>query len=128
VVAAPAGTVTFLLTDLEGSTRLWEEQPDAMRVGLARHDELLREVIESRRGHVVKMTGDGVYAPGGPLTRRRVPDPAVDAEVARRYEAGESFAAIGEVFEHSRTWAFYVVERMGLERRRISERRRHGPR
>ena len=34
----PSGTVTFLFTDLEGSTRLWEEHPDAMRDALARHD------------------------------------------------------------------------------------------
>ena len=39
----PSGTVTFLFTDIEGSTRLWEEHPDAMRDALARHDELLRD-------------------------------------------------------------------------------------
>ena len=36
----PSGTVTFLFTDLEGSTRLWEEHPDAMQGALARHDEI----------------------------------------------------------------------------------------
>ena len=41
----PTGTVTFLFTDIEGSTRLWEERPSAMRVALARHDAILR------RGH-----------------------------------------------------------------------------
>jgi hypothetical protein len=45
-----------------------------------------------------------------------VPDPAVDAEVARRFSRGESFAVIGAVFGHRKTWAFYGVERMGLER------------
>ena len=50
----PSGTVTFLFTDLEGSTRLWEEHPDAMHDALARHDELVREAIESHHGHVVK--------------------------------------------------------------------------
>jgi class 3 adenylate cyclase len=44
----PTGTVTFLFTDLEGSTRLWEQHPEAMREALARHDELLREAVESR--------------------------------------------------------------------------------
>ena len=39
----PSGTVTFLFTDLEGSTRLWQEHPDAMQSALARHDEILRE-------------------------------------------------------------------------------------
>ena len=42
----PSGTVTFLFTDLEGSTRLWEEQPEAMEVALARHDEILRGAVE----------------------------------------------------------------------------------
>jgi predicted ATPase/class 3 adenylate cyclase len=62
MTAPPTGTVTFLFTDLEGSTRLWEEQPDAMQGALARHDTILRDAVESRRGHVVKMTGDGLHA------------------------------------------------------------------
>ena len=55
----PTGTVTFLFTDLEGSTRLWEEHPDAMQGALARHDEILRDAVEQHDGHVVKTTGDG---------------------------------------------------------------------
>jgi len=43
----PTGTVTFLFTDLAGSTRLWEEHPEAMRDALARHDEIVRSAIES---------------------------------------------------------------------------------
>ena len=43
----PSGTVTFLFTDLEGSTRLWEEQPEGMRDALARHDEILSESVAS---------------------------------------------------------------------------------
>jgi len=58
----PSGTVTFLFTDLEGSTRLWEDHPEAMKAALARHDDLMREAVESCGGHVVKMTGDGVLA------------------------------------------------------------------
>jgi predicted ATPase/class 3 adenylate cyclase len=58
----PTGTVTFLFTDLEGSTRLWEEHPDAMKDALARHDEILRDAIAAHDGHVVKTTGDGVHA------------------------------------------------------------------
>ena len=41
----PSGTVTFLLTDVEGSTALWEEAPEAMRAALARHDELFDETV-----------------------------------------------------------------------------------
>lgn len=56
------GAVTFLFTDIEGSTRLWEQQPENMREALARHDELTRRAVEGNRGTVVKMTGDGVCA------------------------------------------------------------------
>jgi class 3 adenylate cyclase len=58
----PTGTVTFLFTDVEGSTRLWEQHPDAMRGALARHDELVTAAVERRGGQVVKGMGDGVYA------------------------------------------------------------------
>ena len=48
----PSGTVTFLFTDLEGSTRLWEEHPEAMSEALARHDEILRDAVDGRDGVV----------------------------------------------------------------------------
>jgi predicted ATPase/class 3 adenylate cyclase len=62
VTAPPTGTVTFLFTDLEGSTRLWEEFPDAMRDALARHDALVNGAVAAHEGYVVKTTGDGVHA------------------------------------------------------------------
>ena len=46
--------MTFLFTDIEGSTRLWEEQPDTMSVELKRHDTIIREAIEANGGHVFK--------------------------------------------------------------------------
>jgi predicted ATPase/class 3 adenylate cyclase len=58
----PTGTVTFLFTDIEGSTRLWEEHPEAMRHALERHDELLYLHIEAHQGHVFKTTGDAFNA------------------------------------------------------------------
>ncbi len=58
----PAGTLTFLVTDIEGSTRLWEAHPEVMSEAVAWHDGMLAEVIEDRGGHVVKTTGDGVLA------------------------------------------------------------------
>jgi predicted ATPase/class 3 adenylate cyclase len=58
----PSGTVTFLFTDIEGSTRLWQEHPDTMQPALARHDEILRTEIETHGGYVVKTTGDGFHA------------------------------------------------------------------
>ena len=58
----PSGTVTFLFTDIEGSTRLWEHHPEGMRVALARHDELLRQAIEDNNGYVFKTVGDAFCA------------------------------------------------------------------
>jgi predicted ATPase/class 3 adenylate cyclase len=58
----PTGTVTFLFTDLESSTRLWEQQREAMQSALARHDELLTEAVDAQGGWVVKGTGDGLHA------------------------------------------------------------------
>jgi len=53
---------TFLFTDIEGSTRLWEDFRDAMPGVLARHDEVLSTIIEKTGGRIVKHTGDGVFA------------------------------------------------------------------
>jgi predicted ATPase/class 3 adenylate cyclase len=62
VAELPSGTETFLFTDLEVSTRLWEREPGAMREALARHDAILRESVALHGGQVVKGTGDGVHA------------------------------------------------------------------
>ena len=58
----PTGTVTFLFTDIEGSTRLWETHAAAMRAALARHDALLRDCIDDHDGHVFKTGGDAFCA------------------------------------------------------------------
>ena len=58
-VELPAGTVTFLLTDIEGSTRLWETVPEAMEVALERHNRLVTSVIEGHGGVVVPSRGEG---------------------------------------------------------------------
>jgi predicted ATPase/class 3 adenylate cyclase len=55
----PAGTVTFLFTDIEGSTRLWETVPEAMEVALERHDRLVSDVIGEHGGVVVTSRGEG---------------------------------------------------------------------
>ena len=62
VIQLPTGTVTFLCTDIEGSSRLWEQQPAAMQAALAVHDRLLRNLIAAHAGHVFKTTGDGLHA------------------------------------------------------------------
>ena len=57
-MSAPTGTITFLFTDIEGSTRLWEKYPEVMSRALERHDALLREVIACHNGHIFKTIGD----------------------------------------------------------------------
>ncbi len=58
---AQTGILTFLFTDLEGSTPLWEKYPEIMQEASARHDALLREAFETNGGRVVKTTGDGFH-------------------------------------------------------------------
>ena len=57
-----SGTVTFLFTDIEGSTKLWERHPEAIKGALARHDEILKSAIQANQGFLVKTTGDGCHA------------------------------------------------------------------
>ena len=61
-VHATTGIVTFLLSDIEGSTRLWEDEPERMPEALAQHDALARAAVAAHRGTIVKMAGDGVHA------------------------------------------------------------------
>jgi predicted ATPase/class 3 adenylate cyclase len=58
VANPPTGTVTFLFTDIEGSTKLWERDSSGMQVALARHDEILRDATEQHGGYVFKTVGD----------------------------------------------------------------------
>src|SRR4051812_45030615 len=54
----PSGTVTFLFTDIEGSTPLWEREPERMRAALAQHNAIVRQAIDAQRGFVFKVIGD----------------------------------------------------------------------
>src|SRR6201997_113822 len=72
----PSGVVTFLFTDVEGSTRRWEADADEMRTALAAHDEVLRDAIQAHGGFLFKHTGDGVCAAFSS------PKSAVDAALA----------------------------------------------
>src|SRR3954449_2819346 len=84
------GTVTFLFTDIEGSTRRWEQNPDAMQVVLARHDVLLRGAIEASGGYVFKTIGDAFCAAFD------VPTDALGAALAaQRALAAEPWGALG---------------------------------
>ncbi|HEY3031918.1 MAG TPA: adenylate/guanylate cyclase domain-containing protein, partial [Bradyrhizobium sp.] len=61
-VQASSGVTTLLFTDIEGSTRLWEQEGERMSRALAEHDALSRKAVEANGGVIVKMTGDGMYA------------------------------------------------------------------
>ncbi len=58
----PSGTVTFLFTDIEDSTRLWEQHPEAIKSALAEHDATLKHAITSNNDYIIKGTGDRIHA------------------------------------------------------------------
>ena len=58
----PSGTITFLFTDIEGSTQLWEKYPEEMKSALAEHYSILKNAVETNKGVIVKTTGDGIHA------------------------------------------------------------------
>jgi predicted ATPase/class 3 adenylate cyclase len=90
VAERPTGTVTFLFTDIEGSTKLWEQHPEAMKVAVARHDTILRSAVETHLGYVVKTMGDGLLAAFG--TAQGALAAAVEAQ---RALLAESWSEIG---------------------------------
>jgi class 3 adenylate cyclase len=83
VAQLPTGTVTFLFTDVEGSTRLFEEHAGDMQAVMARHDELVRGVVARHSGHVVKFTGDGVHTVFATATDAIDAAASVQIEIAR---------------------------------------------
>ena len=62
MTSLPAGTVTFLFTDIEGSTRKWQNWPHKMKNALKRHDEILQDAIDGSGGWVFKTVGDAFCA------------------------------------------------------------------
>ena len=107
----PSGTVTFLFTDLEGSTRLWEENPEAMPTALARHDGISRDAVESHGGRVVKMTGDGVHA-AFPTARAAV-EAAIGGQLAL---SSQEWAETEPCGFHGRAYGGRAASRRGLFR------------
>ena len=86
----PSGTVTFLFTDIEGSTTRWEHHPEAMQAALARHDVLVRTAIREHGGHVVKTMGDAFHA-----AFSRAPDAVAAALDAQSRLQAEAWSEIG---------------------------------
>lgn len=93
----PSGLVTFLFTDVEGSTHRWESDPDAMRSALADHDSVLRSVIEAHEGRMFKHTGDGVCAAF--TSARHAVDAAIEAQLRLALPVRMGIAT-GEVEAH----------------------------
>ncbi len=83
----PTGTVTFLFTDVEGSTVLWDRHPDAMSAALAEHDRIVRHAVERRGGFVFTTAGDSfsvAFRDAGDAV-----DSALEAQLALRQLDGE---------------------------------------
>ena len=78
-VIPPSGTLTFLLSDVVGSTRAWEDHPDAMKAALERHDSIVRGAIEAHDGYVFSTAGDAFAASFG-----RASDAVAAAQEAQR--------------------------------------------
>ena len=70
MTSAEPATVTFLFTDLEGSTRLWEQNPAEMRHALAAHNRHIQHALDVNSGRIVKYTGDGALAVFDSVPRR----------------------------------------------------------
>ncbi|HUF37473.1 MAG TPA: adenylate/guanylate cyclase domain-containing protein [Anaerolineales bacterium] len=87
----PSGTITFMFTDLEDSTKLWENHPATMQSALARHDEIFSHAIRDHAGEIVKTTGDGFHAafdsPANALTAAIAAQTTLAAETWDRIEA-----------------------------------------
>src|SRR5579872_3668288 len=105
-VALPTGTVTFLFSDIEGSTQRWESHRAAMDGAVKRHDALLREIAEMHNGYVFKTIGDAFC-----VAFARVSDAVTTAIEAQRALSAEDFSAVGG-----------LPVRMGLHAGEASER------
>ena len=106
--ALPTGTVTFLFTDIEGSTQRWESKRDAMKAAVARHDALMRAAIEADGGYVFKTIGDAFCA-----SFRTAPEGIRAALAAQRALAKEDFSAVDGLRVRAALHTGYADERDG---------------
>ena len=101
-MVAPSGVVTFLFTDIEGSTRRWEADSDSMRVALEVHNQVLRGAIEGHAGHVFTYTGDGMCAvfasPRNAVDAAIAAQRALELPVRMGIATGEAELRDGEYF------------------------------
>jgi predicted ATPase/class 3 adenylate cyclase len=104
----PTGTVTFLFTDIEGSTQRWESKRDAMKPAVARHDALMRGAIEAGGGYVFKTIGDAFCA-----AFRTAPEAISAALAAQRALASEDFSSVDGLRVRAALHTGYADERDG---------------
>ena len=90
--STPTGLITFLFTDIEGSTRLWERYPQAMGAAIARHDAMVRRAIEDHGGYVFKTIGDAFCA-----AFNAAPDALAAAVSLQRVLMSHDWAEIGSL-------------------------------
>ena len=108
----PTGTITFLFTDIENSTRLWQEDADAMRVALKHHDSLLRHAVEANGGYVFKTIGDACCAAFS--TAREALNAAIAAQIALNPQRPASRGKSATLKAHPSTPNHHLKVRMAL--------------
>jgi predicted ATPase/class 3 adenylate cyclase len=108
VAPRPSGTIAFLFSDIEGSTKRWETHPEAMRTALRRHDEIMESAIETHDGHIFKTIGDAYCA-----SFHRVPEAVAAALAAQRAVGSEDWSEIGGLAVRMAVHAGLADERDG---------------
>ncbi|MBE1550960.1 putative ATPase/class 3 adenylate cyclase [Mycobacterium sp. OAS707] len=97
-----SGVMTFLFTDIEGSTRRWEADADAMRVALEAHNQVLREAVDAHGGRVFNYTGDGMcavfWSPRSAVDAAVTAQRALELPVRMGIGTGEAELRSGEYF------------------------------
>jgi predicted ATPase/class 3 adenylate cyclase len=106
--ALPTGTVTFLFSDIEGSTVRWESAPEAMAAALARHDALMRAVLEAHGAYIFKTVGDAFCA-----AFAMSPDALAAALDAQLALAAEDFSSVEGIRVRMALHSGNAIERDG---------------
>jgi predicted ATPase/class 3 adenylate cyclase len=91
-MSVPSGVVTFVFSDIEGSTRLWEIDPSGMERSLSRHDEIARATIQRAGGFLFKHTGDGFGAAFGSVSAALSAASDVAAALAEEHWEGPALS------------------------------------
>jgi predicted ATPase/class 3 adenylate cyclase len=102
----PSGTVTFLFTDIEGSTERWEHHREAMKAALARHDHVLGSAITANGGYIFKKMGDAYCA-----AFRTAPEAVRAAIAAQQALVKEDFSAVNSLSVRMALHTGYAEER-----------------